>query len=128
MLTVKLSWGSGRQQPDSYHDFPYHSCVLVTAFLFQVSETARELGLATDQEDSILQDELPPQEAPAEELSPQEAPAEELPPQEAPAEQLPPQEGPAEELPPQESPAEHHLQHPQSFSDESSYITYPEWE
>ncbi|EDL03236.1 mCG117742 [Mus musculus] len=116
-LDVNLS-GKDEQENNSILDTQEH----------QVSETARELGLATDQEDSILQDELPPQEAPAEELSPQEAPAEELPPQEAPAEQLPPQEGPAEELPPQESPAEHHLQHPQSFSDESSYITYPEWE
>ncbi|EDL37221.1 mCG56332 [Mus musculus] len=32
----------------------------------QVSETARELGLATAEEDSILQNELPRQEAPAE--------------------------------------------------------------
>ncbi|XP_006503580.1 spermatogenesis associated glutamate (E)-rich protein-like isoform X1 [Mus musculus] len=49
---------------------------------YQVSETARELGLATAEEDSILQNELPGQEAPA----------------------------------------EHHLQHPQSSSDESSSI------
>ncbi|XP_006503662.1 spermatogenesis associated glutamate (E)-rich protein 4-like isoform X2 [Mus musculus] len=49
---------------------------------YQVSEAARELGLATAEEDSILQNELPGQEAPA----------------------------------------EHHLQHPQSSSDESSSI------
>ena len=53
-------------QPESCHAFPHHSCVLVTAFLSQVSETARELGLATAEEDSILQNELPCQEAPAE--------------------------------------------------------------
>ncbi|XP_021045009.1 uncharacterized protein LOC110315247 [Mus pahari] len=32
----------------------------------EVSETARELGLATAQEESILQNELPPQKPPAE--------------------------------------------------------------
>ena len=69
-------------QPESGHAHPHHSCVLVTAFLSQVSEAARELGLATAEEDSILQNELPGQEAPA----------------------------------------EHHLQHPQSSSDESSSI------
>uniref|UniRef100_A0A8C6GQR6 Disks large homolog 5 N-terminal domain-containing protein n=1 Tax=Mus spicilegus TaxID=10103 RepID=A0A8C6GQR6_MUSSI len=76
-LDVNLS-GKDEQENNSILDTQEH----------QVSETARELGLATDQEDSILQDELPPQEAPA----------------------------------------EHHLQHPQSSSDESSYITCPEWE
>ena len=53
-------------QPESGHAHPHHSCVLVTAFLSQVSEAARELGLATAEEDSILQNELPCQEAPAE--------------------------------------------------------------
>ena len=38
-------------QPESGHAHPHHSCVLVTAFLSQVSEAARELGLATAEED-----------------------------------------------------------------------------
>lgn len=61
-----LSSCVGRQQPDSWHLCHHQVCVLITAFLSQVSETTRELGLATAQEESILKNESPPQEPPAE--------------------------------------------------------------